>query len=85
MTDFHMTAKEFREHGYAVIDWVADYMEQVGNYPIVPAVAPGEIRSMLPAAAPEQPEPFADILRDVDEIVIPGITHWQSPGWFAGK
>ena len=83
MTDFHMTAKEFREHGYAVIDWVADYMERVGNYPIVPAVGPGEIRSMLPAAAPEHPEPFADILRDVDEIVIPGITHWQSPGWFA--
>jgi aromatic-L-amino-acid decarboxylase len=83
MTDFHMTPKEFRQHGHAVVDWVADYMEQVGDYPIVPAVGPGEIRAMLPAEAPEQAEPFADILRDVDEIVMPGITHWQSPGWFA--
>ena len=83
MTDFHMTPKEFREHGYAVVDWVADYMEQVDSYPVVPAVAPGEIRALLPEAAPEEPEPFAEIMRDLDEIVLPGVTHWQSPGWFA--
>jgi aromatic-L-amino-acid decarboxylase len=83
MTDFHMTPKEFREHGYAMVDWVADYMERVQDYPIMPAVAPGEIRAKLPGAAPEEPEPFADIVRDLDEIVLPGVTHWQSPGWFA--
>ena len=58
-------------------------MERVGELPISPDVAPGEIRARLPAQAPEAPEPFADLLRDLDEIVLPGITHWQSPGWFA--
>jgi aromatic-L-amino-acid decarboxylase len=58
-------------------------METVGDRPINPTVQPGEIRAMLPDAAPEQPESFEAILRDLDEIVMPGITHWQSPGWFA--
>ena len=62
---------------------MASYMERVGELPIVPGVEPGEIRAQLPDAAPEQPEPFAALLRDLDEIVLPGITHWQSPGWFA--
>src|SRR5215207_3331205 len=79
----HMTPDEFRRHGHEVVEWVARYMERVGELPISPAVALGEIRARLPAAAPEQPEPFADLLRDLDEIVLPGITHWQSPGWFA--
>ena len=83
MTEFHMTPDEFREHGYAVVDWVADYLEHVAEYPIVPRVAPGEIRARLPERAPEQPEAFAEILRDLDEVVLPGVTHWQSPGWFA--
>jgi len=78
-----MTPDEFRRHGHEVVEWVARYMERVGELPISPAVALGEIRARLPAAAPEQPEPFADLLRDLDEIVLPGITHWQSPGWFA--
>ncbi|MEA3511580.1 MAG: pyridoxal-dependent decarboxylase, partial [Actinomycetota bacterium] len=78
-----MSSGDFRRHGYEVIDWLADYMEDVGNRPITPAVEPGEIRAMLPDAAPETPEPFEAILRDLDEIVMPGITHWQSPGWFA--
>ena len=51
--------------------------------PIVSTVRPGEIRARLPDAAPEEPEPFAALLRDLDDIVLPGITHWQSPGWFA--
>ena len=81
--DFHMTPEEFRHHGYEVIDWVADYMERVAGLPITAQVQPGDIRSRMPADAPEQPEPFAALLRDLDEIVLPGITHWQSPGWFA--
>ncbi|MEN8235473.1 MAG: aminotransferase class V-fold PLP-dependent enzyme [Actinomycetota bacterium] len=80
---FHMTPDEFRRHGHEVIDWVADYLESVGDRTIVPSVQPGEIRAKLPVAAPEQPEPFEAILSDLDEIVMPGITHWQSPGWFA--
>ena len=78
-----MTPDEFRRHGREVVDWVADYMERVGELPIASAVKPGEIRERLPAAAPEEPEEFAALLRDLDEIVLPGITHWQSPGWFA--
>jgi aromatic-L-amino-acid decarboxylase len=66
-----------------MVDWIARYMEGVGDRPIVPDVEPGEIRSRLPDRAPEQPEAFADIMRDLDDVVMPGITHWQSPGWFA--
>ena len=78
-----MTRDEFRRHGHEVVEWVAAYMERVGELPIGSTVAPGEIRERLPAAAPETPEPFAAILRDLDEVVLPGITHWQAPGWFA--
>ncbi|HEV2774401.1 MAG TPA: pyridoxal-dependent decarboxylase [Solirubrobacteraceae bacterium] len=78
-----MTPDEFRRHGHEVVEWVAAYMERVGALPIVSTVKPGEIRARLPEAAPEEPEPFAALLRDLDEIVLPGITHWQAPGWFA--
>ena len=78
-----MTPDEFRRHGREVVEWVASYMERVGELPIVPSVEPGEIRARLPDEAPEQPEPFAALLRDLDEVVLPGITHWQAPGWFA--
>src|SRR4051812_34513339 len=81
--DLHMTPDEFRRHGHEVVEWVASYMERVGELPITPAVRPGEIRRRLPDAAPEEPEPFAALLRDLDEVVLPGITHWQAPGWFA--
>lgn len=83
MSGYHMTPDEFRRHGRAMIDWLADYMETVGERRIVPDVAPGEIRARLPVEAPEQPESFERIMRDLDEIVMPGLTHWQSPGWFA--
>ncbi len=79
----HMTPDEFRRHGHEVVEWVAAYMERVGELPITPDVKPGEIRAKLPAAAPEQPEPFEALMRDLDEVVLPGITHWQSPGWFS--
>ena len=78
-----MTADEFRRHGYAVIDWIARYMEEVERYPVLARVQPGEVRAKLPPAPPEHGEPFAAILRDVDEVILPGITHWQSPNFFA--
>jgi aromatic-L-amino-acid decarboxylase len=84
MTDsFHMTPDEFRRHGREVVDWVADYMERVGDLPIPSSVAPGEIEGKLPDSVPEAPEPFDALLADLDDVVMPGITHWQSPGWFA--
>jgi aromatic-L-amino-acid decarboxylase len=73
----------FREDGQAALDWAARYLERVGDYPVLAQVAPGEIRARLPAHAPERPEPFADVLRDVDEVLLPGVTHWQSPRFFA--
>ena len=81
--DFHMTAEEFRRRGREVVDWVADYMEQVGDLPIMSHVAPGDIAGRLPSTAPEAPESFDALLTDLDDVVMPGITHWQSPGWFA--
>lgn len=78
-----MTPEEFRRHGHALVDWVAHYLEHVEEEPILARVPPGEIRSRLPATAPEEPEPFAAVLRDLDEIIMPGISHWQHPGWFA--
>ena len=80
---FHMTPEEFRRHGHELVDWVADHMARVAELPVQPDVAPGEIRARLPPAAPEDPEPFEALLRDLDAIVVPGITQWQSPGWFA--
>ncbi len=81
--DFHMTPDEFRRHGHALVEWVARYMERVGELPIVPAVEPGDIRARLAGAAPEAPEPMETLLEELDTVVLPGITHWQSPGWFA--
>ena len=79
----HMTPDEFRRCGHAMVERIARYMEEVENYPVLSQAEPGSIRRWLPAAAPEQGEPFGDVLRDVDEIVMPGITHWQSPNFFA--
>lgn len=80
---FHMTPDEFRRRGREMVDWVADYWERVESLPVMSRAAPGDVRSRLPARAPEHGEPFDAIMRDVDEIIMPGITHWQSPNFFA--
>jgi len=79
----HMTSEEFRIHGRAVVDWIADYLDRVENFPVLSRAAPGEVRGRLPEHPPDVGEPFELMLRDVDEIVLPGITHWQSPNFFA--
>jgi aromatic-L-amino-acid decarboxylase len=73
----------FRDDGAAALEWAARYLEQVGDYPVLAQVQPGDIAARLPSSPPEQGEPFADVLRDLDEILLPGITHWQSPRFFA--
>ena len=79
---FHMTPEEFRRYGRAVVDWVADYYEKVESLPVLSLVPPGKIRAALPPEPPLQGEAFEMILKDLDRLIIPGITHWQSPNFF---
>jgi aromatic-L-amino-acid decarboxylase len=74
---------DLRSDGAAALEWAASYLERVGELPVLAQVAPGDIRAALPDAAPEEGEPFSAILRDLDEILLPGITHWQHPRYFA--
>ncbi|MFL6072042.1 MAG: pyridoxal-dependent decarboxylase [Mycobacteriales bacterium] len=78
----HMTPEEFRRHGYQVIDWIADYQAKIESYPVAAQVAPGEVAARLPEHAPEAGEPFEELLTDLDTVVLPGLTHWQHPGFF---
>ena len=78
-----MTPEEFRRYGRAVVDWVADYHERVESLPVLSSVQPGQIRSSLPARPPIEGEEFGSILGDVERLILPGITHWQSPNFFA--
>jgi aromatic-L-amino-acid/L-tryptophan decarboxylase len=77
----HMTPEQFRRHGHDVVDWIADYWTRVGSLPVRSPAAPGDVRAALPAAPPEQGEPFGAVLADLDRIVVPGLTHWQHPGF----
>jgi len=80
---FHMTPDEFRRHGHAVIDWIADYQSRVESFSVLSQAKPGQIRASLPANAPTQSEPFEALLKDVENLILPGVTHWQSPNFFA--
>jgi len=80
---YHMTPDEFRQHGKEMIDWIADYYESVERYPVLSAAAPGSVRAALPPHPPAEPEPFAAMMADVERAIMPGITHWQSPNFFA--
>src|ERR1043166_6146967 len=82
-TNFHMTSEEFRRWGHAVVDWIAEYQKRVEQLPVLAKVEPGQIRASLPPAPPQQGEPFEAILADVDQVILPGLTHWQSPNFFA--
>ena len=78
-----MTPEEFRRHGAELVEWVASFMERVEGLPVTPDTSPGDVRALLPDTAPEDGEGFAALLSDLDEIVVPHLTHWQSPNWFA--
>src|SRR3954467_3853107 len=77
-----MTPEQFREHGHEVVDWIADYWSRIGSFPVRSQVSPGDVRAALPPIPPEQGEPFSAVLADLDRVVLPGITHWQHPGFF---
>ena len=80
---YHMTPEQFRQYGRDMVDWIAKYYEDIETLPVLSQVKPGEIRQKLPGAAPQEAEDFAAILRDVDRVILPGVTHWQSPNFFA--
>ncbi|HWF35118.1 MAG TPA: aminotransferase class V-fold PLP-dependent enzyme [Solirubrobacteraceae bacterium] len=71
-----------RDEGPAALEWAASYLERVGDLPVLAQVEPGEIRAALPPAPPDEPEPFSAVLTDLEEILLPGVTHWQHPRFF---
>ncbi len=79
----HMTPEQFRQHGRAVVDWIADYYERIETLPVLSQVEPGQIRQSLPPEAPVGGESFDTILKDINRLILPGVTHWQSPNFFA--
>jgi len=80
---FHMSAAEFRRRGHEVVDWIADYWARVETLPVLSQVAPGTVRASLPPHPPAHGEAFEDVMRDLENLILPGITHWQSPNFFA--
>jgi aromatic-L-amino-acid decarboxylase len=79
----HMTPEEFRQYGHQIVDWVADYWTSLPERRVTPGIAAGEIARRVPPRPPEQGEPFADVLADLDHVVTPGLTHWQHPNFYA--
>jgi aromatic-L-amino-acid decarboxylase len=80
---YHMTPDQFRLYGRAVVDWIADYYERIETLPVLSQLKPGQVRQSLPPEAPSKGEDFAAILQDLDRVILPGVTHWQSPNFFA--
>jgi len=78
-----MDPDDFRRHGHALVEWIADYFEHVEDYPVLARVAPGDITAALPRTAPEDGEPFAAIMADFQRVLVPGLTHWNHPGFLA--
>src|SRR5271165_5215989 len=80
---FHMSREEFRRQGHAVVDWIADYQSRIESFPVLSRAQPGVILSTLPPDPPAQGEAFERILADIERVILPGITHWQSPNFYA--
>ena len=78
-----MSMDEFRHYGRSVVDWIADYYEKIESFPVLSQVEPGQIRDLLPSEPPINGDSFESILKDVDDIIVQGLTHWQSPNFFA--
>ena len=77
-----LPTSELLTQGRAALDWIARYLDHPERVSVLSQVVPGEIREMLPSSPPEQPEPLGDILRDFETQIVPGITHWNHPGFF---
>lgn len=78
-----MDPASFRRHGHELVDWIGDYLEHPERYPVLSREAPGDIAAALPSSAPEDPESFGAIMADFERLIVPGLTHWNHPGFFA--
>src|SRR5262245_36879650 len=78
-----MTGAEFKKYGYQVIDWIANYLDHVQELPVLSQALPGQIRGMVPDHAPQHGESMDHLLADVNRVVMPGVTHWNHPAFFA--
>ncbi len=82
-SSYHMTPEQFRTEGKKIIDWIADYYENIEKYAVLSKVKPGDVKKSLPEFPPQQGELMDEMMRDLDEKIMPGITHWQSPNFYA--
>lgn len=78
-----LAADIFRKHAHDAVDWIAEYLENMSRYPVLARAKPGEIKSVIPKSPPERPEPFENVMNDFQKIILPGITHWNHPRFFA--
>jgi aromatic-L-amino-acid/L-tryptophan decarboxylase len=78
-----MPADEFRRHGHELIDWIADYLEHIEELPVLSQIEPGDLKAQLPSRPPEHGEPMARIISDIDRLIVPALTHWSHPSFFA--
>ncbi len=76
-----MPAKDFRRHGYAVVDFIADYFERIEEFPVLSQIEPNSLKNSLPRLAPELGEDFGDIFADVEKLILPAVTHWNHPNF----
>jgi aromatic-L-amino-acid/L-tryptophan decarboxylase len=78
-----MSPEEFRRHGHEIVDWIADYFERIEQLPVLAQIEPGDLKAQLPSSPPEKGEPMEAILADVDRLIVPALTHWSHPSFFA--
>src|SRR5437762_6735258 len=78
-----MPAEDFRRYGHEIVDWIADYFEKIDELPVLAQIEPGDLKAQLPTTPPEKGEPMEAILADVDRLIVPALTHWSHPSFFA--
>src|SRR6476661_1887453 len=78
-----MDTQEFRRVGHELVDWIADYFDRIEDLPVLAAIEPGDLKAQLPAGPPEQGEPMEAIIADLDRLIVPALTHWSHPSFFA--
>jgi len=78
-----MKTEDFRRFGHQFVDWIAEYFENVEKYPVLSRLEPGDVKKAIPAVPPARGEAIDGIFRDFERVLLPGVTHWQHPGWFA--